>query len=241
MKCLMKALAIVLVCVFCFSSCSSNGNSVFKTPTIINKTVKFETNGGTAVAAKQTDIVSNPPNTSKTNCLFDGWYLDEDFNYIAVFPLTVDKDMTLYAKWIELTKTQGFAPASLSLKSGWETTVWYDVTPTGFDWERLTEEGYRITITVSYDFYYEKAYDVLWDVGYMGAPKYEISIVNGQGWGTIKEDLLTTTKKQKGSATYRTTLEEAQRDSIKLMFHTNNIQNIIHFSNIVATYQCVKA
>ena len=163
MKNLIKVLALVLIFVLCLSACAiedKNGNSVLKTPSVINSTVKFEANGGTPVAAKQTDIISNPPVTSKENCLFDGWYLDEGFNYIAVFPLTVDKNMTLYAKWLELVKTRKFVSASLSLKSGWDTTVWYDVTPSGFDWERLSEEGYRMKITVSYDFYYEKAYEI---------------------------------------------------------------------------------
>ena len=47
----------------------------------------------------------------------------------------------------------------------------YDITPTGFDYDKLEKSGYRIKIKVTYDVYYKKDYDVPFDVGYASLPK----------------------------------------------------------------------
>lgn len=66
-----------------------------------NYTVTFETNGGDKIDSYKTGLISESPNTSRTNYLFDGWYLNSDFSGERVnFPFTVSKPTTFYAKWL---------------------------------------------------------------------------------------------------------------------------------------------
>ena len=64
-------------------------------------TVSFQTQGGTAVAPKNTDVVVYAPTTIKENYELVGWYFDEDRTIPVQFPLSVDTNLTLYAKWKE--------------------------------------------------------------------------------------------------------------------------------------------
>lgn len=116
----------------------------------------------------------------------------------------------------------------------------YYITPSGFDFDRLNRENYKMTITVTYDVYFVKDYFILWDIGYAGPPKYELFILNSDGIGTIKENLTTTTTSQRRSATYTKSAIDLKNTKITLTFSTDNIQNIIHFDNIVVTYYCYK-
>lgn len=66
-----------------------------------NYTVTFETNGGDKIDSYKTGLISESPNTSRTNYLFDGWYLNSDYSGERVnFPFTVSKPTTFYAKWL---------------------------------------------------------------------------------------------------------------------------------------------
>ena len=66
-------------------------------------TIKFETNGGTPIADKFTDIDRNykitESKTERTNFVFAGWYLDGDFFTEFTFNDKVTGNITLYAKW----------------------------------------------------------------------------------------------------------------------------------------------
>ncbi len=120
------------------------------------------------------------------------------------------------------------------------SSVTYYITPTGFELNRLSEQGYTMRISVSYEVYYKKDYNVLWDIGYAGSPKYEIYLLNDDGLGSIQENL--TTKKQKADRTisYISTATDLLNTKITLTFSTDNIQNIIYFENIVVSYTCYK-
>ena len=64
-------------------------------------TVTFECNGGDTIEAYKTGLIETSPNTSKTNYIFDGWYITSDFSGEPVqFPYVVTKPTTFYAKWI---------------------------------------------------------------------------------------------------------------------------------------------
>ena len=63
--------------------------------------VTFESNGGTIVESFIGTILNEAPITTKNGFDFEGWYLDQDFSNQASFPLTLDSDITLYAKWKE--------------------------------------------------------------------------------------------------------------------------------------------
>ncbi len=63
--------------------------------------VTFETNGGDKIDSYKTGIIQESPNTSRTNYIFAGWFLNSDFSGNQInFPYNVTKPLTLYAKWI---------------------------------------------------------------------------------------------------------------------------------------------
>ncbi|MDE5899658.1 MAG: InlB B-repeat-containing protein [Treponemataceae bacterium] len=65
-------------------------------------TVAFDTGGGTAVASVTAHTISAPPRTpEKDGFTFGGWYMDGALSEAAAFPLELDGDTTLYAKWLK--------------------------------------------------------------------------------------------------------------------------------------------
>ena len=74
-------------------------------------TVKFETNGGSVIESQKinkNDCVIKPESPVKDGFVFDGWYLDKEFEEIYNFDTQVEKSFTLYAKWIEEKETVTF-------------------------------------------------------------------------------------------------------------------------------------
>jgi len=73
-------------------------------------TVVFESNGGTAVANQtvaEGNKASAPPAPAKSGYVFGGWYKDSALTAPFDFTLdTVTGNMTLYAKWTEVTKNR---------------------------------------------------------------------------------------------------------------------------------------
>ena len=72
-----------------------------------NLVVTFESNGGSAVAAKRVSENSHllmPDKSTKEGHIFAGWYEDAGFTKVFDFDSTlVTQSMTLYAKWLEPT------------------------------------------------------------------------------------------------------------------------------------------
>ena len=66
-------------------------------------TVSFETNGGSSIVEKSCAVIEVSPTTLRDDYNFIGWYFDKDLTRLVTFPLSIDSDMTLYAKW-EKTK-----------------------------------------------------------------------------------------------------------------------------------------
>ena len=106
--------------------------------------------------------------------------------------------------------------------------------------DRLDALGYKMTITVSYDVRYKKDYDVLFDVGYAGAPKYEAYLLNSDNAGDWGENLTTTLQAKTKTLSYTSSIANIKNDKFILTFSTDNIQNTIYFENIVVTYKCHK-
>ncbi len=71
-------------------------------------TIKYNTNGGSAIAdaVKQTHIPSTFPTTTKAGYDFIGWYTDENLTQSASRELSIFEDITLYAKWSKLSVHQ---------------------------------------------------------------------------------------------------------------------------------------
>ena len=116
----------------------------------------------------------------------------------------------------------------------------YLITPSGFDLEELNERGYIMTIKVSYDVYYTKDWDVLWDIGYLGAPKYEVCILDDDLVGKIDENVTAPSKSTTRTLSYTVDVVNLIGSKVYLTFSSDNIQNKIHFKNINITYTCYK-
>lgn len=62
-------------------------------------TVRFDTDGGTAVNDMTVSVIEESPVTTKAGYTFAGWYKDSGLTDKAAFPYEVTKAQTLYAKW----------------------------------------------------------------------------------------------------------------------------------------------
>ncbi|NLC49687.1 MAG: hypothetical protein GX762_04860, partial [Bacteroidales bacterium] len=86
----------------------SNNVKLYAKFDIQEKTVNFETNGGTTIDSqniKAGDKIDRPENPSLEGSEFVGWYEDESTTILYDFSAPVMNDITLYAKWIEVTET----------------------------------------------------------------------------------------------------------------------------------------
>lgn len=76
-------------------------------PSANDHTVTFISNGGSAVAAQTVsdgDVATEPAKPAKENAEFDGWYTTADFAEGSEYDFSskVTKDITLYAKWLNV-------------------------------------------------------------------------------------------------------------------------------------------
>lgn len=241
-KLVVLVLTLLTICLSAFpifgcDSQNANGDivNVFE-----NHQITFDTNGGSKIEQKRVKILTSSPNTYKPDCLFDGWYFDEQLTQATSFPLEIQSDLTLYAKWLKLKEAKYSEDCSLKQWTGYNSSISWDITPTDFEIIKLASKGYYLQIYFRYDVYYEKDYDVLWDIGYMGAPKYAIDIyINGKQ-DKQSHDLKTTTKVTSKSFVYIKKMEDLIDQKITLKLSTANIQNIVHFKNIRIEYECTK-
>ena len=93
-------------------------------------------------------------------------------------------------------------------------------------------------ITVSYDVYYKKDWDL--GFGYAGSPKYEVSVVNSDGMGKIDDNMPTETASQTRTLSFSSKIVDLKDTRLVLTFSTDNIQNVIYFKNIEVDYLCYK-
>jgi len=202
--------------------------------------VSFYSNGGSFIDSQTVYELKEAPKPTRDGFAFDGWYLDEGLREAAVFPIDVDNDMSLYASWFRLSGSASCEDGSIKWWVGSDSSLNYYITPSGFDIERLAREGYVMKITVTYNVRYEKDYDVLFDIGYAGAPKYEVYIINTEGGGAEMEDIKTGTDARRSEISYTVNAADMKNSRIRLKFSTNNIQNIIYFEDITVSYECYK-
>ena len=201
-------------------------------------TVSFDSNGGSYVSDKETDVLSVPPSPTRFGYDFDGWYVDSTLITPAAFPLRVEQDITLYAKWLQTSGRMTLKGSSIKfMDEDYSSSVRYNITPNGFDYAALTAKGYKFKITVTYDVRYIKDYDVLWDIGYLGSPKYEISLMDSDGYGTHERDLGTSTKADTRTIRMKMSAVEFLSEQVFLKFSTDNVQNIIYFENISVVFE----
>lgn len=85
-----------------------------------NRTIHFDSGGGSSVPDSQIASggqLSAPDEPTKSGYTFDGWYKDASFTTKVNFPLTVDEDLTLYAKWSQNSPTTNSSPSGSSTKT----------------------------------------------------------------------------------------------------------------------------
>jgi len=70
-------------------------------------TIKFDTKGGSALESMKVDkgtfffdIVYTIASPTKDDNTFDGWYIDSDYKHAMGYNVQLNKDITLYAKWM---------------------------------------------------------------------------------------------------------------------------------------------
>ena len=208
---------------------------------IVTPTVYFDTAGGSYIEPIKTNLIEYEPITHKNDYYFDGWYLDSTLNVQATFPMEIKHDTKLYAKWLLINYSDKSDKTKKIDSNLIETKGFsYNITPEKFNLTRLAELGFNIKITVTYDAYYSKTYDVLWDIGYLGAPKFETYIKKSGITVKSKENIEATKSGQRYEISYNTTASDLKDDSVIIEFWSDNIQNAIYFENINIKYQCYK-
>lgn len=204
-------------------------------------TIYFETNGGTPISPITMGSHNiQLPIPTKTDHTFEGWYLNAEFTHEPTYPFTPEEDVTLYAKWIKTKIISQGDDQELKMWFDKNSEVTYYITPNGLDLYALQASGYRIKITVSYDVYYRKTYDVPFDIGYAGSPKYEVYLNLDDSRGKSEEDLGTSTSRDSRTITYTANAADFINKNVTLKFSTDNIQNTIYFKNVLVTYECYK-
>ena len=64
--------------------------------------VSFESNGGSEVASFRTTKIESSPKTMRDGYSFVGWFKDSGLTQKVEFPLTLNADVILYAKWQQI-------------------------------------------------------------------------------------------------------------------------------------------
>ena len=125
---------------------------------------------------------------------------------------------------------------SIKLAINNKSSAAYNITPKDFDLDKLEKKGYKMEITVSYDVYYKKDWTI--NLGYIGAPKYEASIVSTGGIEKYDKSTSNSTERESKTLTFSANVSELKNAGLTLTFSTDNIQNIIYFENIKVNYKC---
>lgn len=86
----LTVVAVMLVCIFAaFAACKDKGF-----------TVTFETSDGSAVSPMtNVKVIETAPESTKDGFVLVGWFEDPELTKQVTFPYTVERDITLYAKW----------------------------------------------------------------------------------------------------------------------------------------------
>ena len=91
------------------SNNSNNNNNNNNNQQQTNYSVSFITNGGSSVTTRivtQGGAISTSPETTREGFVFDGWFTDNNtFANKVSFPYTPTGNITLYAKWTQLSGT----------------------------------------------------------------------------------------------------------------------------------------
>ena len=210
--------------------------------------VRFETNGAEPMEDLKTLRIETEPYVLYEGHVFEGWYLDSDFTATATFPLNVENDMTLYAKWLQIACTEQHMDAALKLDFNHDSTMIANVTPKGLDFELLQSKGYDcVCIQVTYTLSYEKDYKL--PIGYAGAPNYGVALLCSDFDKEFDKDFGLESNffsevpgaPSDKMVSYTINITDIGPKKVMLIFNTLNIQNIVYIKNIEVTYTAQKS
>lgn len=245
MKKILLAIFFCVLVLFTFTSCNendeleNNSDNLFKknhTVTLVVddlSTKKITIDDGEALT-----IDFSP---QKISYMFKGWYTDSACTVSYDFSRPVTTSFKLYAGFALRTKTITCQNIKIkALSSTYDNYKSFGLSLVGFDYDYLEENGMGLQFKIMYNVKYKKDYDVLFDIGYAGSPKYEVSLINNSLQGYFEENLPTTKSEVEKCYTYNTALHFSKDEQISLVFSTDNVQNIISFSDIVVVIEAIK-
>lgn len=217
--------AVITVCVIIFSN----------SPGYV---VSFNTCGGEEIKSQRCEALDSAPIPTRRGYDFDGWFFDEALTEKVVFPLELTEDVTLYAAWYKTEYTEALDAASIRfLSEGSTNKKTYALSvPKEIDIAEITRRGYRVQLTVNYEISYTR--DWVKDFGYLGAPKYDVSILNSSGVGANHEELTAPDTATAAGVSY--TFGTAELAGLTFAVKTQNIQNTVHLRKMTVTYKLVK-
>ena len=200
--------------------------------------VEFITNGGSFIDSQKTNRLNSAPVTRKDKYILEGWYLDSKFTKKVTFPISLTQDTTLYAKWLLAEGTYLCEDNNSGFK---DATRRYGFIPTeALDIPRLAEMGCKLSLTFTYDIRYVKDYDVVWDIGYAGAPEYDISILASDDllkqYSGMSVNIMYDTR----TISYTGWAREFIDKTLYVTIHTDNYQNEIYIKNASLHYRFFK-
>jgi uncharacterized repeat protein (TIGR02543 family) len=231
-----KKISLVLFIAICLSfvACgnSKNGNDG------ASYTVKFESNGGTPVSFEKLSTLERAPVTSRAGYIFCGWYLDPELKTPVVYPMRLEKNVTLYARWSKATMSLvcDDAAVQFDVDNDYSYKAERLITPTELDIEGLAAQGYYVRVDVIYNVYYKKEYNVPMDLGYLGAPNHDVGIVDDYDEGKIVADLPTDKEPQAESVTAVFSAEDLLDTVLRLQLMTYNLQNVVYYTDIKVSF-----
>lgn len=129
-------------------------NYEFSVSPVRTHTVTFDVNGGSAidpVSVASGDLLTAPANPTRAGYSFAGWYSDADLASAYNFSAPVTSDITLYAKWIEVSDNNQYDLAGF--RSGADSSTWTHPTKEGqafagwFTDESLTSPVSKSTVS----------------------------------------------------------------------------------------------
>ena len=173
--------------------------------------------------------------------MFKGWYTDSSCTVPYDFSRPVTTSFNLYAGFaLEIKRNKCTDVSIKALSRSYDNYKSFGLSLVGFDYEYLEKNGMGLQFQIIYSVKYKKDYNVIFDIGYAGSPKYEISLINESLSGYFEYDLPTTQSEERCIYIYNTTLDFSKGQQVSLVFSTDNVQNIISYTDIVVIITAIK-
>lgn len=245
MKKIFLSIFFCILLMFGFSSCDgsdklgNNSNNLLKKNHTVTLVVGNLSNKEITIDDGEVLIINYTP--QKDNYIFKGWYTDSACMVPYDFSRPVTTSFKLYAGFSLKTKIINCQDIKIkALSSSYDNDKSFGLSLAGFDYDYLQKNSMGLQFKIVYNVKYKKDYDVLFDIGYAGSPKYELSLINDSLQGYFEEDLPTTKSEVQRCYTYNTALDFSKDEQISLVFSTDNVQNIIYFSDIEVVVEAIK-